>query len=102
MENTRSKILVLAFARTVAVALSALVTTVLLGNDAEAEESVSYSTSDAGQTYGTVLDVTFPKTPLPELLAAVATNGKEGYIYVSDCFLSREIPQKGVRTKSWT
>jgi hypothetical protein len=43
----------------------------------------NYQVNEAGQTYGSVLDI--PKDgERPDLLAAEATNGESGYVYYSD------------------
>jgi hypothetical protein len=48
-----------------------------------AEPVVEYETNEVGLTYGSGLDVVAPGTE-PDMILALATNGVEGYVYVTD------------------
>ncbi len=51
-------------------------------------ESPSFSRNSKGETYGTVFDIPVGSSEEPDLLAAVGTNGENGYIATADSGLS--------------
>ncbi len=46
--------------------------------------SSSFSQNDKGETYGTVLDIPAGSSTMPDLIAAVGTNGEHGYVSSTD------------------
>lgn len=57
--------------------------TMATAKEVEANTGNNFEKNASGITYGSLLDATSEKNS-PQLVSAVATNGKEGYVYKSD------------------
>jgi len=69
---------------------------VLIGNmwvTAVSASSKEYQRNEAGQTYGFIEEGSFSFEEMPDLVAAIATNGKQGYVLKSDLEYINEISQ---------